>query len=429
MFLRTLAIGVALALVPAVALAVPPREKKPGKQQPTASRQKPAVGGSPSLSPRPRPMTGGPSRPPSRPEASRPSTNRPAENRPATSRQTTSQRPRPSILPADPDRWATQRPSRPSERPTSGTRPGYRPDPRPSEKYAKPFPERARPDPGPHVAQSQGSRRIERHDHHGHDHHDHHHHSHHHGHHHGHDHWHTRPHYSHLHQHWHPGWSGSGWSAYYRPSYANYYYRGYGSLGGVQVSFVNPFYTRPATVVRWLDYSQPIHVPAADQVETTDDLVKSEQAIRRFDDAREVFRRGEFGRANDLIDEAISLLPSDPTLHQFRALVLFARQRYPEAAAALYSVLAVSTPWDADAVARMYEDPQRYAEQVADLAAHVRSDPTAIEARFLLAYHDLVRGDLESAARNLEVVRIAKPTDRVILNLLTAIKEQTAQEN
>lgn len=195
----------------------------------------------------------------------------------------------------------------------------------------------------------------------------------------------------------------------------------------MQLSYVNPFFTRPTTVVQAFDYSQPIHVPASDQVETTDDLIKSEQAIGRFDDAREFFRRGEFGRANALIDEAIALLPSDPTLHQFRALVLFARQRYQEAAAAVYSVLAVSTPWDAETVAALYDDPQRYAEQVRDLTQYVRSNPAAIDARFLLAYHDLMRGDLASAARNLEVVRVAKPGDRITLNLLAAIKDQIAQ--
>jgi tetratricopeptide (TPR) repeat protein len=236
-----------------------------------------------------------------------------------------------------------------------------------------------------------------------------------------------RPYYSDLHHHWQP----TSWAADYQPSYSGYYnsVQSSGSLfsiGGIGIGFVNPFVTQSTTVAVQpaLDYSQPIHVPAPDQAETADDLVRSEQAVRRFDDAREVFRRGEYGRAHDLIDEAIKLLPSDPTLHQFRALVLLARDKYQEAAAAIYSVLAVGPGWDWDTISKLYDDPDRYIEQVRKLEAYARMNPEAVDARFLLGYHSLVVGDLPSAERQLQVVRIANPTDRVVQDMLVAVHTQ-----
>jgi Tfp pilus assembly protein PilF len=164
-----------------------------------------------------------------------------------------------------------------------------------------------------------------------------------------------------------------------------------------------------------------MHVPDPGYQETQDDLVRSERAIRRFDDAREVFRRGEYGRANELIDEAIELLPNDPSLHQFRALVLAARQRFQESAAALYSVLAVSPGWDRETILKLYDKPETYVSQMDALERFATSHPEAIESRFLLAYHYLINGNSTGAKQQLEAVRIANPNDRVVQNLLSAL--------
>jgi Tfp pilus assembly protein PilF len=190
---------------------------------------------------------------------------------------------------------------------------------------------------------------------------------------------------------------------------------------------VNPFYTRPATIaIPALDYSVPIRIPAADSRESIQDMVRSERAIQRFDDARESFRRGDYARANDLIDESIALLPSDPALHQFRALVLFARHRYSEASAVIYSVLAVAPGWDWETINRLYDDPNRYEEHLRDLIRHVRTRPAA-DAQFLLAYHCMVIGEWAAAEEQLEQVLAANPTDRVTRNMLAAVRAQASE--
>lgn len=231
------------------------------------------------------------------------------------------------------------------------------------------------------------------------------------------------PYYGHLHYHWRP----TCWTRPYYPVYYNYGYSSVSgswlSIGGTTVSFVNPFYVRPATGIRvFYDYSQPIRVPGPNYQETRDDLIRSERAVNRFDDARELFRRGEYGRASESIDEAIRLLPNDPTLHQFRALVLFARQRYQEAAAVIYSVLAVSPGWDSVTLQKLYDSPRTYLGQIRELEQYVRARPTAVEAKFLLAYHLASNGNLAGAQRLLDEVLDARPGDRVVQSLLTAIR-------
>jgi Tetratricopeptide repeat len=251
--------------------------------------------------------------------------------------------------------------------------------------------------------------------------------------------------YNNLHYGWQPT---TAWGNY-QPMYSNYYSgsTGYATnwLGSAvaNYAYANPFYAAQSTAgfaaqpatnttnnlsMQVYDYSQPIRVPQADYQETNDDLVRSEQAIRRFDDARELFRRGEYGRANDAVDEAVKLLPSDPTLHQLRGLILFARQRFSDAAAAIYSVLAVSPGWDWDTVSNLYDDPKRYEEQLRELEKYAMAHPEATDAQFLLGYHATVLGDAPMAEAQLELVQKAKPSDRLTENLLAALRQPPQQQ-
>ncbi len=231
-----------------------------------------------------------------------------------------------------------------------------------------------------------------------------------------------RPSYPHLHYHWRPTY----WSGYYRPSFGGYYSSYSGgviSVGGVTIRYSNPFYVRPTRVlVPALDYSVPIRVPASDVRETAADMVRSEQAVRLFDEARTQFRRGDLVGASDGIERALALLPGDPAMHQFRALVLFARGRYGEASAAIHSVLAVAPGWDRETIERLYDAPHRYEADLNELARYVNSQPSDSAAQFLLAYHYLAIGDLPTAARLLQWVQERNPTDRVTQNLLDAIR-------
>jgi predicted Zn-dependent protease len=188
--------------------------------------------------------------------------------------------------------------------------------------------------------------------------------------------------------------------------------------------YSNPFYNRPnAIAAPALDYSAPIHVPQADYRETTEDMVRSERAIRLFDEARASFRGGDFRRALDLTDRAIEFLPSDPALHQFRALVLFAAGNYPDASATIHSVLAIAPGWDRQTIEQLYDAPNRYATDVNKLAAYVNSRTGDTAGQFLLAYHLLALGETAAAGKVLVHVQSKHPNDQVTLNLLQSIRQ------
>src|SRR6516165_3084087 len=115
-------------------------------------------------------------------------------------------------------------------------------------------------------------------------------------------------------------------------------------------SYSNPYWSGPSAttwpstaVVQPLayDYSQPINTLAAPP-----DPGVTSQTITCFDSAREAFKAGNYARALELTDQAIRQMPNDAALHEFRALCLFALQRYDEAAAALYAVLTAGPGWD-----------------------------------------------------------------------------------
>jgi tetratricopeptide (TPR) repeat protein len=233
-----------------------------------------------------------------------------------------------------------------------------------------------------------------------------------------------RDYYPHLHSHWQP----TSWAAAYTPAYYNYNYSTAVAGGGVlsvsatNYAYSNPFYAQPQNRVVVYDYTQPLHVPTVDYQETSEDMVRSERAIRRFDLAREDFYAEKYDAALQHIDEAIQLLPSDPNLHQFRALILFELRRYDEAGAVLYSVLAVSPGWETSTIARLYNDPNVYLSQVRSLEKYAALNPNSLSAQFLLVYHRLIKGDLAGAQRLLESIAAAKPDDRVVQNLLSALR-------
>ena len=97
------------------------------------------------------------------------------------------------------------------------------------------------------------------------------------------------------------------------------------------------------------DYSQPIDTQAPPPEQAVAD-----PAVAKFDEGRAAFKAGDYARALQTTDEAIKTLPNDATLHEFRALVLFAVKKYEQAAVPLYAVLSVGPGWDWTTMAGLY---------------------------------------------------------------------------
>ena len=206
-------------------------------------------------------------------------------------------------------------------------------------------------------------------------------------------------------------WRGAYWG--YHQGWANGYWHGYhdnnnwgwgsfatGAAAGVTAwalgssfynwgyaSYANPYYAEAAmaqpivieqTVVGGepqtvtvpaytYDYSQPIDTQSAPPPAEVAD-----PAIAKFDSARAAFGSGDYAGALRLTDEALKVLPNDATLHEFRALVLFAVGKYDLAAGPLYAVLSVGPGWDWTTMAGLYPDIDVY---TASSASSRRSSP------------------------------------------------------
>jgi tetratricopeptide (TPR) repeat protein len=209
----------------------------------------------------------------------------------------------------------------------------------------------------------------------------------------------------------------------------------------------NPYYVPPAATYaapQYLDYSTPLPAPSAGELadayppepdsadETTAFATTAPPAPRAddpavaaanaaLDQARAAFQRGDYAQAQALAEQAIASLPSDATLHEFRALTLFAQARYKEAAAALYAVLAAGPGWDWPTMASFYADVATYTRQLRDLEDYVRQHPDDAAARFVLAYQYLVQGHKDAAVTHLRAVVRLKPEDKLSAALLRAL--------
>jgi tetratricopeptide (TPR) repeat protein len=232
----------------------------------------------------------------------------------------------------------------------------------------------------------------------------------------------SRPWYDYHFHHWHRGY----WS-WWRP--AGWFVGGVGAgwlLAPSQpiIVYSNPFYDKSVTV---FNYSQALPPPPADPVNDAESLDAAESAVEIFEQAREAFGKGDFKDALALVDKAIKALPTDATLHEFRALSLFALKDYRQAAASLYAVLAAGPGWDWETMKYLYPDVSTYTEQLRALESYQKANPKSAEASFVLAYHYLVLGHVDAAIKQMENVVKLLPESQLSTELLAALKGESSR--
>ncbi|HEV3137490.1 MAG TPA: tetratricopeptide repeat protein [Pirellulales bacterium] len=232
-------------------------------------------------------------------------------------------------------------------------------------------------------------------------------------------------HHGNWHDHWnhpwynHPGWWGAGLATGIAISalpWSSGYY-----------SYSNPYYAPPAVAQDTaIDYSQPI-LAAGPSTEAPGDPsapTPAEQASELFDAARASFMQGDYGAALAKINSAIGLVPNDPSLHEFRGLVLFATKQYKDSAAAIYAVLSAGPGWDWTTLSSLYPDVETYTAQLRALEDYRNANQNVAEAWFLLGYHYLTCGETDQAATEFkEVVRL-NPKDELSAQLLASLVSQ-----
>jgi tetratricopeptide (TPR) repeat protein len=162
------------------------------------------------------------------------------------------------------------------------------------------------------------------------------------------------------------------------------------------------------------DYAQPIPVVTESAVA----IVAEPPAESALDSAIAAFRLNDYDTALDLVHQAIARSPEDAVLHEFRALVLFAKGDYRQAAATVHSVLAIGPGWDWQTLSGLYADVAVYTAQLRTLEEFAREHPGDAGARFLLAYHYMSGGYPDVAAGQLRRVVQIVPEDRVAADVL-----------
>lgn len=208
-------------------------------------------------------------------------------------------------------------------------------------------------------------------------------------------------------------------------SYSGYGYRPLGwGLGGWglgsliynsgYLGYSNPYYVNSGTTV--YNYTQPIPVSynTAVAVNETD----STSADTVLNEAVEAFRQNDYEQALDITNNGIAEYSDDAVLHEFRSLVLFAKQDFQQSAATIHSVLAVGPGWDWTTMVGMYSNAELYTGQLRALEAFAKSNPQDAASQFLLAYHYMTCGHPDAAARQLQTVVALMPSDRVAVDLL-----------
>ncbi|MBI1346647.1 tetratricopeptide repeat protein [bacterium] len=202
------------------------------------------------------------------------------------------------------------------------------------------------------------------------------------------------------------GWYGRPWGrwaalgltswalggSYYNTGYAGYY---------------NPYYASGYGSV--YNYSQPITYATTDMNGTAPPAGTSSN----FQAAQDAFYAGDYNAALTSVDAAITETPNDPSLHEFRALTLFALQRYPEAASTLYAVLSVGPGMNWSSMIALYPSVDVYTQQLRNLEGYSRAHPNDASGHFLLGYQYLVGKHTEAAQNQFATTAQLAPKDQV----------------
>lgn len=209
------------------------------------------------------------------------------------------------------------------------------------------------------------------------------------------------------------------------------------------VVYSNPYYSSPTVINNSpYDYAQPLPAPPAQPQAAPDSYNPYDpsaappsdntpaakpsvppEATSNFDAARASFKQGNYAAAEQQVDKAIQALPTDATLHEFRALTLFAEKKYQGAAATIHSVLASGPGWDWDTVVSLYPNADTYTKQLRALESYQKEHPKDAASSFLLAYQYLMTGYNDAATRQLENVVKNQPDDELAAQMLKSLKQ------
>lgn len=145
----------------------------------------------------------------------------------------------------------------------------------------------------------------------------------------------------------------------------------------------------------------------------------TDEGMTAFNESRTAFYAGDYQKALDLLDTTLKTMPNDTVVHEFRGLVLFALQKYPESAAATYAVLSAGPGWDWTTMVSLYPNVDTYTQQFRALEAFVQANPASPDGHFLLGYYDLTMGHAEASSAQFKLAATELPDDKLMKQLVS----------
>ncbi len=142
--------------------------------------------------------------------------------------------------------------------------------------------------------------------------------------------------------------------------------------------------------------------------------------------ARDAFRSGSYSDALRLANHAAVEMPKSAKGHELMSLALFALKDYQGANIEAHTALSFGPPSDWNTLYSYYNDLPTYTKQLDALVDYINSNKGAMDARFVLAYQDIMMGHKDAAKTQLDEIVAKIPKDRVAAQLLKDLGGSTS---
>lgn len=153
-----------------------------------------------------------------------------------------------------------------------------------------------------------------------------------------------------------------------------------------------------------------------------------EQARYFTQQAKTAFEAGNYSESVRFLDHVVKRVPENTDAYQFRSIAHFANEDFKAAAADAYDAMNKgANTWTLEIVQSLYRENQDYQKQLEKLQTETRKQ-NLMTHHFLLAYHHLVQGNLESGKVHLQTVLTLQPGEPLSEKLLAAIHSRLASD-
>jgi tetratricopeptide (TPR) repeat protein len=134
--------------------------------------------------------------------------------------------------------------------------------------------------------------------------------------------------------------------------------------------------------------------------------------------AREAFHNGSYSDALRLANHSAVETPHKAKPHELMSLALFALKDYRGANIEAHTALSLGPPSDWKTLYGYYGDLPTYTKQLDALVDYISKNEKAMDARFVLAYQNMMMGHRDAAKKQIENIIAYIPKDQLAIKLL-----------